>query len=160
MKSFEEAKVWIAETCHKHIKEPFEIRYNFKDTQYLGRCQFSSVPRLIFNVPYVKYCIEHGELDEFKTTVLHEIAHVLAGKGHHHDSVWKEKAKEIGLENPQRLSKTTYKIPNKWKVTCIHCGETYEAPRKPRKDTACGECCRKYNNGKYSPKYILQVEKL
>ena len=160
MKTFEEAKVWIAETCHQYIKEPFEIRYNFKDTQYLGRCQFLSVPRLTFNVPYIKYCIEHGELDELRTTVLHEIAHVLTGKGHHHDNTWKEIAEGLGISNPKSLSKATYRIPNKWKITCTHCGKTYEVPRKPKKDTACGECCKKYNNGKYSSTYILKVEKI
>lgn len=160
MKTFEETKQYISETCHKYIKEPFEIRYNFKDTTYLGRCQFFSVPRLTFNVPYIKYCIEHGELDEFKTTVLHEIAHVLAGEGHNHDSPWKKIMKSLGINNPQRLSTTTYRIPNKWKITCPYCGRTYEAHRKPKKGTACGECCKKYNNGKYSPKCILRVEKL
>lgn len=160
MKSFEEAKQYISETCHKYIKEPFEIRYNFKDTAYLGRCQFSSVPRLIFNVPYIKYCIEHGEIDEFKTTVLHEIAHVLAGKGHHHDNTWKEKAKEVGIENPQRLSNTTYKRPYKYKLTCPHCGRVTYRTRKPLKDLACGKCCKQYNERKWHKDYIFKVEKL
>ena len=159
MKSFEETRIWIAETCHHYIKEPFEIRFNFKDTKYLGRCQFLAVPRLTFNVPYIKHCLEHDEFNELRDTVLHEIAHVLAGRGHGHDNVWKEKAREIGIENPKRCSDTKYHIPYKWKLTCSNCGKVYYQNRFSS-TMACGDCCKKYNNGKYSTKYILDIEEL
>lgn len=160
MKTFEEAKQYISETCHEHIKTPFEIRYNFKDTAYLGRCRMSAVPQITFNVPYIKYCLEHNEVENFKQTVLHEIGHVLAGAKHGHDNVWKEKCKSIGLENPQRCNSTTYRRPNKYKLTCPHCGlVTYQAG-KPRKGSACRKCCKEYNNGKWHPNYIFEVEKL
>jgi len=160
MKTFEEAKQYISETCHKYVKEPFEIRYNFKDTTYLGRCRLSAVPQLIFSVPYIKYCLEHNEIESLKRTVLHEIGHVLAGKGHRHDKIWEEACKSIGLENPQRFSKTTYRIPNKYKLTCPHCGRVTYKARKPRKDLACGKCCKEHNNGKWHPNYIFKIENL
>ena len=158
MKTFEEAKQYISETCHKYIKEPFEIRYNFKDTTYLGRCRQLAVPQIIFNVPYIKYCLEHNEVEEFKRTVLHEIGHVLAGAGHHHDKVWKEVCESIGLKNPQRLSKTTYRKPPKYKGVCPNCGKEYYYSRYNL--YACKDCCDKYNNGKYSTKYLLDATEL
>ena len=155
MKTFEEAKQYISETCHEHIKTPFEIRYNFKDTAYLGRCRMSAVPQLIFNVPYIKYCLEHNEVENFKQTVLHEIGHVLAGAGHHHDKVWKEACKSIGLENPQRFNNTTYRRPYKYKGVCPNCGkETYFVRYTV---CACPDCCKKYNKGKYSDKYAFDI---
>jgi hypothetical protein len=38
-----------------------------------------------------------------RETLLHEIAHALAGAGHGHDAVWKQKCLEIGA-TPKRLS--------------------------------------------------------
>jgi predicted SprT family Zn-dependent metalloprotease len=34
--------------------------------------------------------------EEIKDTILHEIAHAVVGKDHHHDAVWRAKAVEIG----------------------------------------------------------------
>ena len=33
---------------------------------------------------------------EIEDTLLHEIAHALVGRRHHHDAVWRAKAREIG----------------------------------------------------------------
>lgn len=51
----------------------------------------------------------NGTDDDIRDTILHEIAHALAGRKHNHDAVWKAKAKEIGCsgERTHRLQFTT-----------------------------------------------------
>ena len=45
--------------------------------------------------------------DNIKDTVLHEIAHAIAGNHHHHDAVWKSCCIAVGCQ-PKRCKHVTY----------------------------------------------------
>jgi len=47
--------------------------------------------------------VERNDYEEVKDTILHEIAHALVGHKHHHNWVWRAKAREIGAK-PQRCT--------------------------------------------------------
>jgi predicted SprT family Zn-dependent metalloprotease len=64
-----------------------------------GKC--SHTKKIIY---VSKYHIEFSSLDEFKNTILHEIAHALAGHKAGHGPEWVRIAKEIGCDG-QRLCK-------------------------------------------------------
>ena len=61
---------------------------------------------------------------EVRNTILHEIAHALVGRGHHHNAIWKAKAVEIGSTG-ERCHDIKFMPPryimkcenNCWKVT-------------------------------------------
>jgi predicted SprT family Zn-dependent metalloprotease len=57
-----------------------------------------------------------GSEAEIRDTLLHEIAHALVGRKHHHDAVWKAKAREIGCSG-ERTHKLQFAQP-RWSVTC------------------------------------------
>ena len=93
-----------------------------------------------------KTLTELNEWDDIKDTLLHEIAHALAGQGHGHDAVWKAKCREIGAR-PERCYGSSVRRPvKKWKGICPGCGRTIYNCR--RNNISCGECCKVYN-----PKY-------
>ena len=98
---------------------------------------------------------ELNDEEQVKDTILHEIAHALVGNEHGHNRVWQTKAKAIGC-NGKRCYDTTSVIvpPKKWVAICQSCKTIHSAYRRT-KGSACGVCCKKYNNGRYSDEYLL-----
>lgn len=92
-----------------------------------------------------------------KDTILHEIAHALVGKKHNHGKVWKEKAIAIGCSATRCYSDTDVVTPlKKYTASCNSCKRKFQAARKRK--VACGVCCKKYNNNRYSEEYIISFE--
>ena len=91
--------------------------------------------------------------------LLHEIAHALVRINHHHDKVWRKKAIEIGCDGKRCYGNEVIlppKVDYKFYITtCPKCGKesTYEL-KSPRR-YACKACCNKFNNGKYTKKFLL-----
>ena len=101
--------------------------------------------------------------ESVKDTILHEIAHALVGCKHGHNSVWVRKAKEIGCKGERCYKESAFVEGGKeailsqakYHMTCQNCGNVSAAHRKPKRKKACGKCCRKYNNGKYTDQFEL-----
>ncbi len=69
--------------------------------------------------------------EDIHDTILHEIAHALAGKKHNHDAVWKAKAKEIGCSG-ERTHQLIFSPP-RYHVTCENkCWKQTAERRNPR----------------------------
>lgn len=58
----------------------------------------------------------NGTEADVRDTILHEIAHALVGRKHHHDAVWKAKVIEIGGSG-ERTHRLRFSTP-RWSVTC------------------------------------------
>lgn len=99
--------------------------------------------------------IESGNVSDemIKNTILHEIAHALVGPSHGHNKVWRRKALEIGCDGDRyakvnRLFNYISKCPN--------CNTEYTRLRLSNKVRhACTSCCNKYNQGRFSEKFLL-----
>lgn len=100
--------------------------------------------------------VELNSEEQFMDTLLHEIAHALVGSGNGHNHIWKSKCVEIGCR-PVRCysSKTVKGVKGKYTLICENCGSKSERHKKTRKRWACGDCCRKYSNGKFDTNYLL-----
>ena len=83
-------------------------------------------------------------------TILHEIAHALVGQGMGHGQIWKDKAVEIGC-NGERCSSDGVSMPKPFRCSCPNCGQGWTAHKRTK--VACGLCCKKFNGGKWTPKY-------
>ena len=83
-----------------------------------------------------QYCLKAAEA-EWTDTLLHEVAHALVGPEHHHDSVWKRKAAEIGCTS-DRCHSVTFSRPN-WIVSCPRCSWARTCDRR-RRNTVCRHC--------------------
>lgn len=62
----------------------------------IASCHYDT-KRIEFNLIALQSISE----SEVKRTIIHEIAHALVGPGHGHGLIWIEKAKSIGLPNPE-----------------------------------------------------------
>ena len=80
-----------------------------------------------------------NDVERVKDTILHEIAHALT-PGHHHDSVWKAKCREIGCKDERCFtSEDTNTIAGKYRAVCGGCGKTHNRHKRiPRgRQVAC-----------------------
>ena len=94
---------------------------------------------------------------EVTNTILHEIAHALT-PGHHHDRVWKAKAREIGCTGDRCYSGKTVTTPeSRYIAICTGCGHVHKkhrATRTTRTSYSCGKC----SGGRYNPTYKLEYK--
>lgn len=104
------------------------------------------------------YCIELSkhitalaDEHEVKDTILHEIAHALVGRGHGHDQVWINKAKEIGCdglrcydESNKPSTTLAYQLVAKYKGVCPNGHESF-VNRMPTRTYSCHKCSPKFN---------------
>jgi|TARA_R110002126_G_scaffold54310_3_gene146953 predicted SprT family Zn-dependent metalloprotease len=101
--------------------------------------------------------------DRVINTILHEIAHALDYKKRgysNHDSQWKKTAKSIGC-NGQTCSSVGGLDQSKilkWIASCPSCEKQIYYARKSKVSKACGSCCKKNNNNKYTSEYQFNWE--
>jgi predicted SprT family Zn-dependent metalloprotease len=89
---------------------------------------------------------ERNSDEEFRDTLLHEIAHALVGPRHGHDAVWQSKCVEIGAR-PQRCYGSEVEMPKgRWRAVCPTCSKEYDRHRRPRQQTGwyCRPCGSKH----------------
>jgi predicted SprT family Zn-dependent metalloprotease len=91
---------------------------------------------------------------EVTNTILHEIAHALT-PGHHHDWVWKAKAREIGCTGDRCYSGQSVATPeSKYVAVCSGCNRVHKKHRAVRSTSSCGHC----SGGRYNPTYKLEFK--
>ena len=74
-----------------------------------------------------------------RDTILHEIAHALAGQKAGHGIRWKAICLRIGA-TAERCDRTAIMPPGKWRAACPNCGKQYGRHRRPRRN--CQYSCR------------------
>ena len=66
-----------------------------------------------------------------RETILHEIAHAIAGQRAGHGAAWKEVCKRVGCE-PTACDRTGAVMPRgRWRATCGGCGKEYHRHKRP-----------------------------
>ena len=73
---------------------------------------------------------------------------------------WKRLAKSIGCSGERCSSGSGVDKSQfmKWIATCPNCEKNVYYARKTKVDKACGSCCKKYNNNRYTSKYKFNWE--
>lgn len=132
----------------KHGLYYWSLRFNTSVKSY-GRCNHTR--KIIF---ISKKYIVNNTIEDIKNTILHEIAHALLPYHHKHDNVWRNKAIEIGCDGKIYVGENTIRPEKKYKGICNTCNKTIKRHRRIFK-LACGNCCQKYNNNKYSNKFVF-----
>lgn len=162
------------------IADQFEVVTSSRMKRAVGRASHKGVNKLTGDVHKGKLklssvwfdeigmekLIEEGVDEDFgEDVVLHELAHCLdyVERGESdHSYKWKENARRVGAD-PTRtfdLPQKLHELTAKFKRVCSHCGEVTEYYyKKPHsnKDRACGKCCDKHNNGRFSEEYLVEV---
>lgn len=120
----------------KHgVKYPFSFE-KAKPTRFIAKIIYTE-KQIVFNETYLDIIKE----DEFRNTILHEIAHYLVdtinGKwmmSNRHNSIWKMKHREIGgtgtrcsdLENYKNIDRSGYRFI----YHCNSCGHVFYTSRR------------------------------
>lgn len=90
----------IVQSFRSRIKSPvvgFQFR-NYKNC--LGRCYYrGTFYALTMTITLNRYFAEHGSRADVLETLLHEIAHAIAGPGLGHGAEWQAIAREIGCKD-------------------------------------------------------------
>lgn len=115
-----------------------------------GSCRYRSR-----TITMSKHLTELNDEYKVKDTILHEIAHALT-PGHHHDWVWKAKAREIGCNGERCYSSKTVTTPeSKYIAICKGCNHTHKKHRRPTRSSSCGNCSGGCYNENYKLNFVL-----
>jgi hypothetical protein len=110
------------------------LKFN-KRVRALGICRYW--PR---KIELSIHLVAAGDLGEIKETLLHEVAHALAGPGAGHGRVWRARAVEVGAR-PEPCGGEHIKMPaGRWQAVGGGCGSEFQRYRRPR--TLLGWHCR------------------
>ena len=82
--------------------------------------------------------------EQVTETVLHEIAHALAGAGHGHDRVWRTIARRIGASGGRCLPADAPQVDGPWAGICP-AGHRTTAYRRPVRVRSCTECSPRFD---------------
>jgi hypothetical protein len=149
----------------KHTMSAMDLGYYFEfdnAKRAFGRC-FYIQKKITLSKPL---CSEN--LDKIETritnTMLHELAHAFCVKvygvreGIGHGANWKSIAKQIGCDGERCYNGNEVNKPkSKYTLVCETCNKETPKYKMVKRDVACGTCCKKHNNGKYSDKYKLKL---
>lgn len=147
--------------AHGLFKEGWSLSWDsavkrFGSTRWMGGRPY----KITLSRPLIPLCTR----EEIQDIILHEIAHALTGleRGDAHGAKWKQTALRIGAKPNRCMSTADKQMPAKYILRCRNCGHEWRRHKRSKHmgTSACTLCCRKYNRGKYDPKYILEVIEL
>jgi len=108
----------------EHKLRGWVFKYN-RGKRTLGMCNYTNK-----HIELSQYFVAHNDEAAVRDTILHEIAHALAGEKAGHGPAWKAVCKRIGAK-PQRLDREAVMPKGHWSATCPGCGAVHQRFRKP-----------------------------
>lgn len=140
-------------------------KFAFNDRKRaLGLCSYRN--RTIY---LSTFFIEQGsrEMKMWVNTMVHEIAHAFAKEGfgeRGHGWLWKDMFMSFGGDGNRcsgdaKFGDLMENPVSKYTMICDNCGKQSPSHKIKRVKSACGDCCNKYNGGKYTDKYLLRQVK-
>lgn len=103
-----------------------------------------------------------GNMDkshDWEDTLRHELAHAvdfeMRGTSDH-SNIWKSVARQV-LCDAQRTTGAFERGDSRYLIICPNCNKKQAAHKRRAPRTACGDCCRKYNNNRFTSEYVFQL---
>jgi len=94
------------------------------------------------NISLSMYYVQMNDEAEIRNTILHEIAHGLAGFSHGHNAHWRRIARSIGCNGERCYSRKEVNMPKgRYQATC-NCGKTFHKHRLGSRVRSGGLRCR------------------
>lgn len=90
-----------------------------------------------------KHLLEQAEEKDILDTILHEVAHVIAGPGAKHGPVWKAHATRLGATPRAATHDVHIEVDKRYEGTCAH-GCTFKYARRPSARTMLHGYCPKH----------------
>lgn len=122
-----EAARMARELMNQHKLFDWSFRFD-RSRRRLGYCQFRE-KYISLSEPYT--CLNAAE--KIKDTILHEIAHALAGVEAGHGRVWKAMAIAVGAKPEACAQSSELELPvSPYRAVCKFCGQTFRRFRLTR----------------------------
>lgn len=144
--------------AHGLLQQGWVFKFDVRATRRFGQCRvvkrrFDSLVlsrTLSLSAPLTRLNAEK----EVEDTILHEVAHALAGLDADHGPAWKACASRLGArpEACYRPKEHGVKVPYKWEAFCPGCHEVRQQAMRPPKRV---QSCKKCSGGRYNPEFKL-----
>jgi len=108
----------------RHGLRDWQFRFNNRKRS-LGLCLYTDR-----RIELSRYLVRDNDEQAVRETMLHEIAHALAGPAAGHGPRWKAVCRHIGAR-PERIDCRATMPEGDWRATCSHCGAVYARHRRP-----------------------------
>lgn len=112
----------------------------------LGLCKYKAKV-----IRISKNHIQYSEKEAVFDTLLHEVAHAIAGSKAGHGKKWKEVCIKIGAKPERLASESVYvygKPKPKYKAVCPKCGEVHFKNRNTKSKSSCGICSPRFDESR------------
>lgn len=155
-KNIQQVEKYTLRILKKYCKHSWSIDW-MKRKRVAGMCSPA-----FYTVHFSKILFELNikNTDFITNTVLHEIAHAIdyeRNKKSGHDPTWKAICQELGIEPERCIFESDIIMPGKYLYQCPVCSFKLTRSRRYIDRAACPFCCKKYNHGRFSDKYLLQL---
>lgn len=144
---FESAARMALELMSQHGVGDWSFAWN-RRKRSLGLCRYRT-RRIELSYHFV-YANEDAQVRE---TILHEIAHALAGEKAGHGPLWKTMCLRVGCK-PERCDQGEAVMPRgRWTARCAACGKEYSRHRRPARQARywCRKCGPEHGNVTFKP---------
>jgi predicted SprT family Zn-dependent metalloprotease len=134
----------LAEHLMRLHKVPSEWTFRFDRSKVrFGKCDYAKR-----EISLSQHLVELNAAQEVLDTILHEIAHALAGPRAGHGCAWKRVALSIGCNAQRCYGGEVSRPAPKYKGTCPSCRSVIYRHRRMK--ISCGKCAAVYD-----PKYVF-----
>jgi len=129
---------WAEALIALHLDDSWSFAFD-RATRRAGLCDFGRK-----RISVSRHLAERFDDDTIHQTLLHEVAHALAGPGMGHGPVWRRIARDLGY-----VGGTTHDGPiaddrARWRGSCPN-GHEFVRFRRPSREVSCGRCSRGFS---------------
>ncbi len=138
MADLHRVRIWAEALIRLHLDESWSFDFDHAK-QRAGLCDYQAR-----RITVSRYLAARFGDDEIHQTLLHEVAHALAGHAAGHGSRWKRIAAELGYVGGTTHHGETATELAPWVGTCPAGHITYRH-RRPSRATSCAKCSRSFD---------------
>lgn len=138
MSELDRVRVWAEALIRLHLDDSWSFAFDHA-TKRAGLCDYGKK-----RISVSRHLAARWDDDEVHQTLLHEVAHALAGPGVGHGPAWKAIAADLGYVGGTTHSGEIAAERARWAGRCP-AGHKFVRFRRPRSVVACGKCSRRFH---------------
>ncbi|SMH30746.1 SprT-like family protein [Rathayibacter oskolensis] len=130
---------WADELIGAHLDDSWSFAFDHARTRG-GACHWGTR-----RITVSRHLASRWSDEEVRQTLLHEIAHALAGPSAAHGPQWRRIAARLGYTGTRTHSNPTADELAPWVGSCPS-GHLFYRHRRPSRPLACGRCARRFDS--------------
>jgi len=138
MSELSQVRKWADALIRLHLDDSWSFAFD-NASKRAGLCDYGKK-----RISVSRHLAARWDDDEVHQTLLHEVAHAMAGPAAGHGPAWKRIAAELGYVGGTTHSGEIAVERARWKGFCKR-GHTYVRFRRPTRAGSCGKCSRTYD---------------